>query len=241
MFGEFPAAAFEHVHDGGIGDDLVLGADLALEQERHRRAAPPLFRVVAGQQGDGLAASGVTADDGRDHGEQLGGHGDDTFPVALRRGDYKQGDDVAVGPLVLPDAEMGKFKSFFYANTRVPQDLHDRPLPEGGVFGMRDADVLAAIQVESADVCWSSEPDASFIDPAPQMPVGAALDSDGFSAGCARDLGQKLTEMAIPVLHVFHQGAQHRLAVSHGRSRVLAARRPLARHRVTHSSSRPQP
>jgi hypothetical protein len=76
LFGEFPAAALEHVHDGGVGDDLVLGAHLALEQERHRRAALPFFRVVAGQQWDGLAASGVTADDGRDDGEQLGGHGD---------------------------------------------------------------------------------------------------------------------------------------------------------------------
>jgi hypothetical protein len=50
LLGEFPAAAFEHVHDGGVGDDLVLGADLALEQERHRRAADPLVWVVAGQQ-----------------------------------------------------------------------------------------------------------------------------------------------------------------------------------------------
>jgi hypothetical protein len=47
LFGEFPAAAFEHVHDGGVGDDLVLGADLALEQERHRRAGLALVRVIA--------------------------------------------------------------------------------------------------------------------------------------------------------------------------------------------------
>jgi hypothetical protein len=155
----------------------------------------------------------VTADDGRNDGGQLGGHGDDTFPVALRRGDHKQGDDLAVGPLVLPGAEMGEFKSFFYASTRVPQNLNDRPLPEGGVFGMRDVDVLADLQVESADVRWSSEPDAAFIHPAPPRPVGAAPDSDRVSAGCARDLGEELTDVAVPVLHVFHEGAQHRLSL----------------------------
>src|SRR5260370_25938745 len=84
------------------------------------------------------------------------------------------------------------------------QDLNDRPLPEGGVFGMRDVDVLAVLQVESADVRWSPEPDASFIHPAPQRPVSAAPDPDGVSAGCARDLGKEPTQVAVPILHVVH-------------------------------------
>lgn len=92
LFSELDAVALQHVHHGGVGHDLVLGADLALEQERHGRAALPFLRVVAGQQRDGLAAGRVAADDGRDDGEELGGHGNDAFPVALGGSDDKQGD-----------------------------------------------------------------------------------------------------------------------------------------------------
>ncbi|MFF7082224.1 hypothetical protein [Streptomyces lavendulae] len=80
------------------------------------RAALTFLRVVAGQQRDGLASDGVAADDGRDDGEELSGHRDDALPVALRGSDHQQGDDLTVGSLVLPNAEMGEFQGLFYAH-----------------------------------------------------------------------------------------------------------------------------
>ncbi|MCX4970866.1 hypothetical protein OHA98_40225 [Streptomyces sp. NBC_00654] len=58
----------------------------------------------------------VSADNGPDDGGQLGGHGDDAFPVALGGSNDEQDDDLAVGPLILPDAEMGEFQDLLYAH-----------------------------------------------------------------------------------------------------------------------------
>jgi len=46
VFGEFLAASPQHVHHGGRGDDLLVRPNLALEQERHRRAGLALVGVV---------------------------------------------------------------------------------------------------------------------------------------------------------------------------------------------------
>jgi hypothetical protein len=59
----------------------------------------------------------VAPDDGRDDGEQFGGHGDDAFSIALGRGDHEQGDDLSARSLVLPDAEVGEFQGLFYSNS----------------------------------------------------------------------------------------------------------------------------
>jgi hypothetical protein len=77
----------------------------------------------------GLAILCVAADDRGDDAEQLGGHGYDALPVTLRWGDHEQSDDLAVGPLVLPDAEMGELKRL---SIRCGEDFHDRSLEERG-------------------------------------------------------------------------------------------------------------
>ncbi|WP_251982686.1 hypothetical protein [Streptomyces violaceusniger] len=53
---------------------------------------------------------------------------------------------------------------------------------------MRDIDVLAALQIEDADVRQPSEPDAAFIHPAPQALIGVTLQRDGLPAGHVRGL-----------------------------------------------------
>jgi hypothetical protein len=71
---------------------------------------------------------------------------------------------------------------------------------------MCDVDVLVTLQVEDADVRRSSESDATFIHPAPQARVGAVFQGDGLSAGCVRSLSEEVTEVAVPVLQMFHEG-----------------------------------
>src|ERR1035441_10277993 len=79
---------------------------------------------------------------------------------------------------------------------------------------MRDVDALAALMVEDPDVRRASEPPASFIHAAPQTLVGAAVDGDGFAAHRAGGLLKELAEVAVPVLHVFHEDAEQRLALA---------------------------
>ena len=112
--GEVVAAPPEHDLDGGGRDDPASGSELPLEQERHRLAHPAFVLVIALDERDDPSASGVAADDCRDDGEQFGRHREDTLPVGLGRGDDQQRDDLAVGALVLADAEVGELKQFLY-------------------------------------------------------------------------------------------------------------------------------
>ena len=104
------AGALQHALDGLGGQHRSRGAELALEQERHRLAPDPLVFVVARQERDRRLPVQVAADDRGDDGEQLGRHGDDPFAVGLGRCDHQQGGDLAVRALVLPDAEMSQFR-----------------------------------------------------------------------------------------------------------------------------------
>ncbi len=91
---------------------------------------------------------GVPADHLGDDVEQLTGHGDDTFAVALGRADHQQSDDLAVGALVVADAQVGQFAEFFDAKPSQAQRFNDRPLPEGGIFVLGDPDKFSAGAVE---------------------------------------------------------------------------------------------
>ena len=66
---------------------------------------------------------GVPADHLGDDVEQLTGHGDDTFAVALGRADHQQSDDLAVGALVVADAQVGQFAEFFDAQARARRSV----------------------------------------------------------------------------------------------------------------------
>ena len=66
---EVVAAPAEHDQDGGGRDDPAGGAELPLEQERHRLAHPAFVLVIALDERDGPSGAGVPADDRRDDGE----------------------------------------------------------------------------------------------------------------------------------------------------------------------------
>ena len=110
-----------------------------------------LVRVVAGGQRDGAASRVCRRMIAGDDVEQFGGHRDDPFAVGLGRGDHQQGDDLAVGALVLADAELGELKQLLDAETGVPQDLDDRPVPERGLLLDRDDDQLAGVAVHAPE------------------------------------------------------------------------------------------
>jgi hypothetical protein len=99
--------AGEHVEDGAGGHDTPDGAELALQQEWHGLGPGLLMRVIAADQRNGPRPPGLAADDLSDGVKELGGHGNDTLAFALGRGDHQERDDLAVGPLVLADAEVG--------------------------------------------------------------------------------------------------------------------------------------
>jgi hypothetical protein len=108
--------------------------------------------VIALDERDDPVALGVAADDCRDDGEQFSRHRDDTLPVGLGRGDDQQRDDLAVGALILADAEMSEFQQLLDPDAAVPQDLDGSPFPEGEFLGRGDVYVLLAGEVTDPDV-----------------------------------------------------------------------------------------
>jgi hypothetical protein len=212
--GEFLAASPQHVHHSGRGDDLQVRSDLALEQERHRRAGLALVRVVARQQWDGLTILRVAADDRGDDAEQFGGHGDYAFPIAFRGCDHEQGYDLPVGTLVLPNAEVGELKRLFDSDPGVAEDFHNCPLEERGILSGSDVDVLRGGLVENAHVCLPAETDPPFVGPAPQTLIGTAVDGERFPAARGGCVLKQSAQVLVPGLHVFHESAQQRLALA---------------------------
>lgn len=93
----------------------------------------------------------VAEDDLCDDVEQLGRHGDDAFAVALGRADDQERDNLAVGALVLPDAEVAQFGEFLGAQAGQPECLHDGPLPERGDLVLGDAYEVAGGAVDHTD------------------------------------------------------------------------------------------
>src|SRR4051794_31550788 len=120
-FSEVLAASFEHAQDGYGADHAAGGADLALEQERHRRAPDLVVRVEAPQERDGVSVAGVPSDDGGDDVEQLGGHRDDALTIGLGRADDQEGDHLAVVALVVTDAEVTDLAHLLDADARMAQ------------------------------------------------------------------------------------------------------------------------
>ena len=74
--------------------------------------------VVAGADRDGAVPAVCRRMICGDDVEQLGGHRDDSFAVALGRADHQQRDDLAVGPLVLADAQVRELDQFLPAHAR---------------------------------------------------------------------------------------------------------------------------
>jgi hypothetical protein len=82
---------------------------------------------------------------------------------ALERGDDQQRDHFAVGPLVLPDAQLGQLQQLLDPYAGVPKSLDDRPLPERSVFGEGDVDGLPGCLVDEADVGLAMQTDAASV------------------------------------------------------------------------------
>lgn len=146
-FGGGEAAPFGHLLDRAGVEDRGDRTVLPLEQERRRRAPDLVVRVVASHPGDRPIGASVSADDRRDHVEELGGHRDHSLAVGFRRRDDQQRDDLATGPLVLPDAQVAELAQLLDAHAGVPQRLHRRPVPRRGFLVSGDVDHLAAVVV----------------------------------------------------------------------------------------------
>ena len=141
---------------GGPDDDLADAADRQgprgpalgpLEQVGKRLAPGPLVLVVAGADRDGAVPGGVPADHLGDDVEQLGGHRHDPLPVALGRADHQQRDDLAAGPLILADAQVRQLDQLLPAHPAEPERLDDRPLPEGAVLLVGQAQQVPGVTV----------------------------------------------------------------------------------------------
>ncbi|MGY4766361.1 hypothetical protein ACXC9Q_05495 [Kribbella sp. CWNU-51] len=72
-------------------------------------------RVVAVRERDSAVLAAVAFDDLGDGMEQLGRHGHDAFAIGLGRRDDQQGDDFAVGALVVADAQVGQLQELLDA------------------------------------------------------------------------------------------------------------------------------
>lgn len=82
--------------------------------------------------------------------EELGRHRDDAFAVGLRWRDDQQGDDLAVRPLVLANAQVGEFAELFDAHAGVPQGLDGGPFPEHSFLVGADMDGPSALDLLDA-------------------------------------------------------------------------------------------
>jgi hypothetical protein len=139
--------------------------------------------VIALDERDDPVALGVAADDCRDDGEQFSRHRDDTLPVGLGRGDDQQRDDLAVGALILADAEMSEFQQLLDPDAAVPQDLDGSPFPEGEFLGRGDVYVLLAGEVTDPDVGVPAAALAFVVSGTPAAPVGTVFEDEDLPGG----------------------------------------------------------
>ena len=203
--GEGVAELGEFVAEGAGGDDLGALPDGPLEQERLRRAGDAFVVVVAGCQRYRRAVVSEATDDGGDDVEQFRAHRDDAFLVGLGRGDHEQGDHLAVGPLVLADAELCEFEEFLAAQSGVGEGLHRGPLPERGVFGECDVDGLAGGEVEDPDVRMSVDPGCACVAGGVEPLVARRPDPRLLSGLCGRG---GLQELLVVVATVADRGEE---------------------------------
>ncbi|WP_225993415.1 hypothetical protein [Actinomadura rudentiformis] len=96
----------------------------------------------------------MASDGSGDDVEQLGAHRDDALAVGLGGGDDQQRDDLSVGTLVLPDAEVGQLAELFDADPRMPQSFNAGPVPERDLFLGLGVENLAGGRVADADGRW---------------------------------------------------------------------------------------
>jgi hypothetical protein len=148
---EVVAGSADHAPDGDVGHAALGAAVEVLEQVGQCFAPGPLVAVVADADRDGAVLVAVAPDDLGDDVEELGGHGDDPFTVALGRSDDEQSHDLAVGPLVLPDAEMRQLDQLLGPQTRQPQCFDDGPLPEGVDLVPGEVDQFTGGAVDRSD------------------------------------------------------------------------------------------
>jgi hypothetical protein len=85
----------------------------------------------------------VPANHGGEDVEEVGRNRDDAFAVGLGRGDHEQRDDLAVGTLILADAELGELQELLDTDAGVTQRLDDGPLPERRLLRACNVDDLA--------------------------------------------------------------------------------------------------
>ena len=108
---------------------------------------------------------------------------DDALTVSLRWSDHEQGDDLAIGPLVLPDTEMRELEQLLDTHTRVAKDFDDSELPEGTFLGHGDIDVFKAFEIPDSRVGFATPSLSPVVSGGPDPLVRVALDGDGLTTG----------------------------------------------------------
>ena len=129
------SAAFEQVADPVDRDGPVLDADLALEQQRHRRVPDPFVDVVGDHQRHRAVVAADPADDRAEDVGQLGRDDQQPLGIGLGRGDLQQRDQLAGGGQpVLDEAVVRQFCEFLDPDAGEAENLHGRPGPERAVL-----------------------------------------------------------------------------------------------------------
>ena len=147
----------DQVTDHGRRHGPRASALQALEQVGKRFAPIPLGLVITRADRDSAVPGHVPADHLGDDVEQLCRHGDDAFAVTLGGADDQQGNDLTVGALVLPDAEMSQLDQLLSPKPGQAERLHDRPLPERHILLMRQPQQFPGIAIDHAD-CLADAP-----------------------------------------------------------------------------------
>ena len=138
----------DQLADRGAADGVVLAAEMALEQQRHRRVPDPFVVVVGGDQRHGAVLVADPGDDRAEHVGQFGADDQQPFGVGLGRGDLQQRDELAGGgQRVLDEAVVGQLGEFLDPDAGVAQDLHRGPGPERPVLFEGQVAALAAAGV----------------------------------------------------------------------------------------------
>ncbi|MEK8146662.1 hypothetical protein NKH18_51510 [Streptomyces sp. M10(2022)] len=113
----------------------MLGADAALEKQRHRRVSDLLADVIGGHQRNRPAGAAQSTDDGAEDVGEFRADQQESIGVDLGRSDLQQRDDLAGGrEPVLGDAVVREFQEFLVANVGQAQDLDRCERPEGFLF-----------------------------------------------------------------------------------------------------------
>jgi hypothetical protein len=104
LVGPVAAGADERFLDRGRGERAVFGADVTLEQQRHRRVLDLLADVVGGNQRYRPVGGAQASDDGAEDVGEFRADQQEPFGVGLGRGDPQQRYDCAGGREPVPGA-----------------------------------------------------------------------------------------------------------------------------------------